>query len=299
MDTRFLDTLAAVVKYGSIAETARQKNLTPTTVAQRIHTLEQEFGTQLIMRSGKTVRPTEKGLAIAKEALALLQHEKFLKTLANQDQLRGELRIGAIATAFQGILPDIIANIARSYPDVMFYLLPGTSAELYKHLENEALDLAILIEPGFALSKSMSWLTLREEPLVLIVPEDLPDAHPHEIIGTQPFIRYDRMQWGGRLVDSYLKTVGLKPQERIELDALDAIAAFVSRGLGVALVPDWAPPWPSGLSIRKIALEDSTFVRRLGIAWRSTSVREQVIRVFVKEAAAQRAAAAGKRPPRT
>jgi DNA-binding transcriptional LysR family regulator len=294
LDTRFLDTLAAVVSYGSIAETARQRNLTPAAVAQRIRTLEQEFGTQLIVRSGKTVRPTEKGLAIAKEALALLQHEKRLKALASQDQLRGELRIGAIATAFQGILPDIIANVARNCPDVMFYLLPGTSTELYKHLENEALDLAILIEPRFALSKSMAWQTLREEPLILIVPQDLPEAHPHQIIESQPFIRYDRTQWGGRLVDSYLKSVGLKPQERIELDALDAIAAFVSRGLGVALVPDWAPPWPGGLGIRKISLEDSTFLRRLGIAWRRTSVREQLTGVFVKEAMAQRIGA-GKR----
>ena len=42
LDTRFLDTLAAVVSYGSIAETAREKNLTPAAVAQRIRTLEQE-----------------------------------------------------------------------------------------------------------------------------------------------------------------------------------------------------------------------------------------------------------------
>jgi DNA-binding transcriptional LysR family regulator len=39
------------------------------------------------------------------------------------------------------------------------------------------------------------------------------------------------------------------PRERFELDTLEAIAIMVDRGLGVALMHDWAPPWPEGLSL--------------------------------------------------
>lgn len=286
MDTRFLDTLAAVISYGSIAETARQRNLTPAAVAQRIHSLENEFGTRLIMRSGKTVKPTESGLAIAREGLALLRQEKTLKALAHKDLVSGELRVGAISTVFQGILPEIVAKIVASYPDINFYLRPDTSTDLYREVEEEALDLALIIQPSFVLSKSMKWLTIREEPLILIVPDTLPEMPVRDILLTQPFIRYDRSQWGGRLVENYLRAIGCRPKDWIELDALDAIAAFVSRGLGVALVPDWAPPWPNELKIRRIALAERGFVRRLGIVWKHMSMHSRLIKVFTDAAMA-------------
>ena len=149
-------------------------------------------------------------------------------------------------------MPDAVAKIARKYDGLSFYFMPGMSTELYRHVAEESVDVAIIVEPRFVLGKSLKWKTVREEPLVLIVPADLPDVDPHDLLRSQPFIRYDRTQWGGRQVDNYLKQVGIRPEEWMELDALDAIAALVSRGLGVALVPDWAPPWQSDLNIRKI-----------------------------------------------
>ncbi|WP_210492439.1 LysR family transcriptional regulator [Microvirga antarctica] len=290
MDTRFLDTLTVVVACGSIAGAARRQNLTPAAVAQRIHALEQEFGTKLLVRSGKTVKPTENGLAIAQEGLILLKHASSLRALANKDKLHGELRIGSISTALLGLLPDAVAEIARKYAGVSFYFVPGLSTELYRQVEEELVDVAIIVEPRFVLGKSLKWRTVREEPLVLIVHEELPEMDAHDILRSQRFIRYDRMQWGGRQVDNYLKEAGIRPEEWMEMDALDAIAALVSRGLGVALVPDWSPPWQAGLKIRKIPLPPNPFVRKIGIVWKSTSTRAELIRVFAEEVVKQSAA---------
>ena len=49
-------------------------------------------------------------------------------------------------------------------------------------------------------------------------------------------------------------TAGIVPQERFELNALNAIAVMVDRGLGVSLVPDWARPWPEGLNLVRLPL---------------------------------------------
>jgi DNA-binding transcriptional LysR family regulator len=59
MDTKFLDSFVTVVDHGSIAEAARRLNLTPGAVAQRVRALEEEIGAALLIRSGRTVRPTE------------------------------------------------------------------------------------------------------------------------------------------------------------------------------------------------------------------------------------------------
>ncbi|MBY2907709.1 LysR substrate-binding domain-containing protein [Rhizobium leguminosarum] len=69
---------------------------------------------------------------------------------------------------------------------------------------------------------------------------------PHELLKTQPFIRYDRTLWSGQLADEYLRTTGIQPKELMELDGLEAIAVLVDRGLGVSLVPNRSAPWPEG-----------------------------------------------------
>ena len=48
------------------------------------------------------------------------------------------------------------------------------------------------------------------------------------------------------------------PRERFELNALNAIAVMVDRGLGVSLVPDWARPWPEGLRLVRMPLPEAT-----------------------------------------
>jgi len=42
---------------------------------------------------------------------------------------------------------------------------------------------------------------------------------PHELLATEPLIRYDRQQWGGRQADQYLRVAGIVPRERFELNA--------------------------------------------------------------------------------
>jgi DNA-binding transcriptional LysR family regulator len=68
--------------------------------------------------------------------------------------------------------------------------------------------------------------------------------HPGEdwraLLAQQPFIRYDRASFGGRLVDRFLRQQALPVQEVCELDELDAIVGLVAQGLGVALVPQTA-----------------------------------------------------------
>jgi DNA-binding transcriptional LysR family regulator len=59
---------------------------------------------------------------------------------------------------------------------------------------------------------------------------------------------------------------------------------MVDRGLGVSLVPDWAPPWPEGLSLRKLRLPDKSFRRVTGILWSKSSLRLKLITAFVEHA---------------
>jgi DNA-binding transcriptional LysR family regulator len=69
------------------------------------------------------------------------------------------------------------------------------------------------------------------------------------------------------MADAWLRERGIHPKERIEIDALNAIATFVDQRLGVSLVPDWTPPWPAGLQVVRMPLPPPVPVRRMGLVW--------------------------------
>ncbi len=182
-----------------------------------------------------------------------------------------------------GVLPGVLTALIANHPELELYVSPGTSMDLYARLMDGALDACLVVQPPFALPKACDWRRLRSEPLLLI--SQLHDARraPEEILATSPFIRYDRMHWGGHLADNYLRKLGLRPQERFELDALEAIAVMVDRGLGVALVPQWNEPWPAGLSLAKIEIPDPerAFVRNIGILWTRQGPRTHLVRALL------------------
>lgn len=286
MDTQFLTTFVMVVDHGSMAAAARLLNITPAAVAQQIHTLERELGAPLIARAGRTVSVTEAGTRILERARELLHDAADLRTVANDNATAGELRLGAGTNALTGILPDILARMVARFPQINVFIKPGYSPELYRAVENGDLDAALVLQAPFTLPKTCMWQLLREEPLVVLAPKSMAGRDPHELLATQPFIRYDRTQWGGHQVEQYLQMAGIKPRERFELNALNAIAVMVDRGLGVSLVPDWARPWPEGLRVVRIPLPNAFEPRRIGVLWTRSTIRLRLVTAFLEEAKA-------------
>ena len=286
MDTEFLKTFVIVVEGGSIAEAARRLSLTPASVALRVRALEQEFGTRLLSRSGRTVMPTEAGRALADLGRSLLSEVANLKSAITTDNPAGELRVGAVPTAITGLMPRILTAVQKAYPRLEIQIVPGQSVELHSKVVSGELDGAILIEPYFAMPKSCGWAVLREEPMQVIAPSWMAGRGAHDVLATEPYIRYGHGVWGGRLVENYMSRAGIRPRERFVLSTLDAIAVMVDRGLGVSLVPDWAPPWPEGLTLARLPLPLPAEPRRIGFLWRKGSARIRLLRVFLEQAVA-------------
>jgi len=286
VDTQFLNTFVVVADRGSMAAAARVLNITPAAVAQQIRTLERELGAPLIARAGRTVSLTEEGSRILQRARDLLRDVADMRSVANDSEVSGELRLGACPTALAGMLPDILARMVDAFPQINVYIRPGYSAELYRAVENGELDAALVLQAPYNLPKTCDWQLLREEPLVVIAPARLAGRDPHELLRSEPLIRYDRNQWGGRVADDYLRRAGIVPHERFELNGLNAIAVMVDRGLGVSLVPDWAKPWPEGLDLVRIPLPMPSEPRRIGMVWSRSTVRIRLVTVLLQESRA-------------
>jgi DNA-binding transcriptional LysR family regulator len=283
MDTRFLECFVAVAESGSVAEAARRLNIAPTTLALRIRALEGELGFALVTRSGRTAKPTPAGQSLALRATGLLRDLRDLRTLPEEEQPRGQLRLGVAQTAIATVLCDVLPALAQKYPELEIVVQKGSSAQVFKKLNAAEIDGAFLFHPPFKVSKSFVWRPLRAERYVVIASAAEPVADPLQLLREKPLVRYDRSLWSGQIAANYLRQQRIRPNDRIELDALDAIAVLVHRGIGVSLVPDRSLPWPEGLSIKKHVLPDPAPQRELGLLWPVASAQARLIQVLERE----------------
>lgn len=284
MDTRFLQSFVMVVDCGSMAGAARRLDLTPAAVAARVKALEGSLGTDLVRRAGRTVKATEAGMKLLAPARAVVRDVRDLHAIAHDDVPFGELRLGVSTSSLTGLLPPILRRIYALHPKLAVFIEPGASNHLYHQVTSGNLDAAVIVQPHFTLPKTCEWCLLVEEPLCVLAPASMAGRDPLALLAEEPFIRYDREMWGGQLADNYLRRLQMRPHERIEIDALNAIAAFVHQGLGVSLVPDWTPPWPEGLDVVRLALPPPVPVRRMGMIWTPQGPRAALAKTLVSEA---------------
>ncbi|PLP96807.1 LysR family transcriptional regulator [Cupriavidus pauculus] len=285
MDTRFLLSYVTVVECGSLAEAARRLDITPAALAARIRTLEEDLGAVLLRRSGRAVKPTEAGLQILDQSRNVLSQVSDLRAAATNRQGIGQLRVGSFFSASTALLPPLLDSLYRELPDLSVFVDVGYSPELSRKVIAGELDAAIVVEHQFIIPKSCEWHPLTEDPLVVVAPRNLAgEKDAHALLAREPFIQYDRRIWGGRLADRYLRERGIQPRVRLEIDGLMTIAALVSRGIGISLLPDWAPMWIPTLPLVRIPLPGPAPTRRIGVLRQVRGPRDHFVNALLRHA---------------
>jgi DNA-binding transcriptional LysR family regulator len=260
---RELKTFISVARRGTFAAAGQEVGLTQSAVSAQIKNLEVALGVKLFDRTGRAATLNSAGQRAVPLAEEILQTFLRMGAPDSANDYRGALRIGAIGTVQTGILPQVLVALKAKAPFIEATLVPGVSLNLLSQVDAGEVDLAMLINPPFALPKDLHAEVIAHEPFVLITPKALKKGDPLQILREQPLIRYDRGSFGGRLVTQFLREHKLNVQQALELDELDAIAKMVRSGLGVALVP-MAGLWLEHASdVRVIDLGKLTFYREI------------------------------------
>ncbi len=285
MDTHFLQSFVAVVECGSMAEAARRLDLTPAAVAARIRTLEDDLGVVLVSRSGRAVKATEAGLQILEQSRDVVRSITDLRAAALDRSELGQLRIGTFFSAATSIISPVLERLTRRTLTYQSLMDVGYSPDISAKVITGELDAAIVVEHQFVLPKARNWHPLTDEPLVVVAPRSFSDTNDaHALLRSEPFIKYDRRIWGGRLADRYLRERNIQPYVRLEIEGLMTIATYVSRGFGVSLLPDWSPMWASNLSLARISLPNAAPTRRIGLLRASHGPRKDLVDALLRHA---------------
>lgn len=284
MDTRYLHSFVSVVDCGSFAEAARRLNLTPAALAARIKALEEDIGTTLIARAGRNVKPTDAGMKIVDHARSILRDARDMRAVANNDEPLGELRLGVATSTLAALTPTLLRKIYARYPKMTIFIESGSSSSLEERTVSRHLDAAIMVEPVYATAKGFEWQLIKKETLVVIAPEHVKGSDPFDLLAREPFLRFDRSLRGGQIAEQYLRKHRISPNERLEIDTLMTIAYLVSDGIGVSLIPDWAPEWVNSLGVLRLPLPDKPPARNMGIFWNTNSPHATLIKMILDEA---------------
>lgn len=277
-----LKTFVAVVRYGGFTAAGDAIGLTQSAVSSQIKRLEESLGLELFDRTRRSAELNEVGERVLARAETVIALYAKLGDADTADEMTSTLRIGAIASAQSVMLPRALAMLKTENPNLRVHIDPGVSMKLMDQLDSAEIDVAIMIRPPFGILPEMTWQTLLYEPFKLLVPSDVKGRDWQKLLTTLPFLRYERISFGGRLVTRFLRDNGLTVHDSIELDEITGLMNLVSEGLGVALVPmvDAYLPMPS--HVRAISLGEKTFYREIGILRKEKSTQRGAVQALEK-----------------
>jgi DNA-binding transcriptional LysR family regulator len=140
-------TFLHVIRHGSLSAAARELGLTQPTVGRHIDTLEDLIGAQLFTRSPNGLLATDAALELQPYAAAMAANAAALVRLATaqRDAVEGTVRIGASEVIGTEVLPQILAPLLETYPDLHIEL---SASDTVENLLNREVDIAVrMAEP--------------------------------------------------------------------------------------------------------------------------------------------------------
>jgi LysR family transcriptional regulator, low CO2-responsive transcriptional regulator len=142
-----------VAETGSVRAAAEQLVVTQAAVSASLAALQRSVGMPLVRPDGRGLRLTSAGeqyAAYVHRILGLLD-EARLAAAAAADPERGELRIAAVTTAAEQIVPRLLSGFRRVHPRSGVLLEAGNRDRVQALLEHHQVDLAVAgrPEPGW------------------------------------------------------------------------------------------------------------------------------------------------------
>ncbi|WP_318167310.1 LysR family transcriptional regulator [Roseobacter sp.] len=267
MSIRMLRTLIAVHDHTTFSAAADAVHVTHAAVSQQMRTLEETWGIQIFDRSRRTPELTPLGRALVVRAREVVKaYDQMLPSVLGESGVSGDISLGALPTTLTTMVPSAISMLVADYPQVRVRLFPGLSNQLVSQLERGALHAAIITRPDL-LPNGLNFLEIAAEPLQLLASRDIDSDDPFDLLERYPFIRFNRDAVVGRMIESWLQRKGIRVNEAMELDGLEAISSMVFAKLGVAIAPKRSVQVENPLPLKRLSLGADAPVRQLGLAF--------------------------------
>lgn len=238
-----LSIIREVDRRGSLTAAADVLHLTQSALSHTVRKLEQQLGTPVWTREGRSLRLTQAGeylLDLAERVLPQLEHaERLMREFAGGE--RGMLRIGMECHPCYQWLLKVVAPYLAAWPEVDVDVKQKFQFGGMKALFAYEIDLLVTPDPVF--KPGLRFVPVFDFEQVLVVgsshrlaakdraePADLSD----EVLITYP-VDIERLD----IYNQFLLPAGCAPRERKTIETTDIMLQMVASGRGVAALPRW------------------------------------------------------------
>src|SRR6266850_2317848 len=161
--------LVAIADHGNFTRAAAELHVSQPALSQRIRQLEEMLGTQLLDRTGRTVRPTDAGQAYIEHARrALREFEAGRRAIRDVENLEtGTLRLAFTPTFTTYLVGPLVRRFQGLHPGIAISVAVIAQTEMEAALSEDALDLGIAF--GDMQSTDVIAQPLYDEQLCLVV----------------------------------------------------------------------------------------------------------------------------------
>ncbi|RAS38883.1 LysR family transcriptional regulator [Paraburkholderia bryophila] len=290
-----LITFAAVAEHRNISRAAVALHLSQPAVSGQLRQLQDEFGEPLYQRDGRGVRLTPAGEQLASYAARL--RDTWRQAHAYRDALRGleqgTLRIGASTTPASYLLPYLIAEFHRRFPEVTLHAADGNTTEIVGALGS--VDIAMIEGPvGADLPPDTAVHAWREDEIVAI----MPGSHPLTLssaaggdvggdgrvelaaFGDYPLVLRETGSGVRQIVERAFARAGVPMRVALEIAGVEGVKEAVRAGMGIGFVSAMSMRHENG-ALRLFSLSPEPLTRRLSILVPHASAPSRVVEQFL------------------
>jgi DNA-binding transcriptional LysR family regulator len=228
-----------VASLGAIGKAGAEFGISPTAASQRIRTLENDLGTQLLNRTTRAVSLSADGevfLARAKQIIADVE-DTIAEVQHDASAIKGELRVAASASFGRTHIAPYVVDFLNAHPAATIQLhLSDTPVDII----DQGFDLAIRI--GELAPSTLKARRLAACPRIIVATSDYiachgRQMHPADLKHHNCLAREDLRTWSLRAPDGSPREV--RVSGNFATNYAEAVTEAARSGLGIARKCRW------------------------------------------------------------
>lgn len=281
-----LQIVQQVEKQGSLTAAATMLHVTQSALSHSMKKLEQQLGTEIWRREGRSLQLTQAGqylLAVANRVLPQLNlAEERLSQFAQGE--RGTLRIGMECHPCYQWLLKIVSPYLSAWPDVDVDVKQKFQFGGLGALFGYEIDLLVTPDPLFKPGLKFEPVFDYEQVLVVAKSHPLakmkyiePQHITKEVLITYP-VDIERLD----IYNQFLLPAGITPRRRKTIETTDIMLQMVASGRGVTALPRWlVEEYAEKLALVPVRLGSTGIPKQIFLATRETDITIDYVQAFV------------------
>ncbi|UVA80295.1 LysR family transcriptional regulator [Pandoraea commovens] len=289
LDRIHLSIVQEVEKQGSLTAAAGVLHVTQSALSHSMKKLEQQLGTNIWLREGRSLRLTQAGqylLAVANRVLPQLDlAEERLQQFAQGE--RGALRIGMECHPCYQWLLKVVSPYLAAWPDVDVDVKQKFQFGGIGALFGYEIDLLVtpdpLNKPGLVFEPVFDY----EQVLVVASNHKLaneayikPKQLTNEVLVAYP-VPVDRLD----IYNMFLTPAGITPKRHKPIETTDIMMQMVASGRGVAALPRWLVlEYADKMDVVPVRLGKNGIAKHIYLGAREADMETDYLRAFIEQA---------------